>query len=405
MVIFMKRIIFHIDVNNAFLSWSALDLLNHGSKIDIRNTYAVIGGDEKARRGIVLAKSNLCKKLGIQTADTLYSARKKCPSLKIYPANYSFYKQKSDQLFKLIRSYSPDIEILSIDECFLDYTKVRKLYGDPVSFAYQLKDQIKKQLKFTVNIGIGENKLTAKMASDFEKPDKVHTLWEEEVPKKMFPLPVGNLYGVGKKSTEKLVRLQIKTIEDLAHADLNFLYKYFKNNAYSMIEAANGRNNEEVISDSADPKGISNSTTLAYDYTSFEEVRPILLSLSENVAYELHKQKKYAYVVAVQIKDNFFKTSSHQMTLTNAINTTKEIYEASLKLFQEFWDKTPIRLLGIRLDHLSEKPAYQVSLFEKPSEKKENKELENVIFDLKNKYGKEIIKVATPKKVEKKYLK
>ena len=176
----MKNIIFHIDVNNAFLSWSALDLLNQGFKYDIRNSYAVIGGDETKRRGIVLAKSNSAKKVGIVTGETLYSARKKCKVLKVYPPNYNFYQKKSKELFELLGKYTDDIEPFSIDECFLDYTKIKHFYGDEVKFAYKLKTEIKEKLGFTVNIGIANNKLCAKMASDFLKPDRVHTLYEEE---------------------------------------------------------------------------------------------------------------------------------------------------------------------------------------------------------------------------------
>lgn len=399
----MKEIIMHIDVNNAFLSWTAVDLLNKGSKYDIRGSYAVIGGDESKRRGIVVAKSIPCKKLGIKTAETLYSARKKCPALTVYPANYTFYKQMSDAMFTLISKYTPDIEILSIDECFIDYTKVRNLYGDPLSFAYKLKDEIEKTLGFTVNIGIGENKLCAKMASDFEKPNKVHTLFKEEVENKLWPLPVGELYGVGKRSTEKLHKLGIYTIFDLAHADENELYKYFKNNAHHFIESANGRNTSPVVSEKTEAKGISNSTTLEKDYTNTKDIYAVLLSLCENVVHALHKQNKYAMVVAVQMKDKFFKSFSHQKKMVNAVSTTEEVYAICKNLFKELWKGEPIRLLGVRLDQLIENPHYQVSLFEDVREVEGSKVLEETIFQLKEKYGKTIIKKGMDQKIHKKY--
>ena len=199
----MDRIIFHIDVNNAFLSWTAIDLLKRGYKYDIRNSYAVIGGDEKARSGIVLAKSMPAKKLGIYTSETLYSARKKCKVLKVYQPNYKFYSEMSKKLFELLKNYSPDIEIASIDECYMDYGKVKNIYGDPIEFAYKLKKEIKDILGFTVNIGIANNKLCAKMASDFSKPDKVHTLFETEIKEKMYPLKIDDLFGIGKKTAPK----------------------------------------------------------------------------------------------------------------------------------------------------------------------------------------------------------
>lgn len=401
----MERIIFHIDVNNAFLSWTAVDLLNKGSKYDIRNSYAVIGGDEDARRGIVVAKSTPCKKLGIKTADTLYSARRKCPALRVFKADYLLYKKMSNKLFNYIRNYSPDIEILSVDECFLDYTKVRNLYGDPIKFAYKLKDEIKEKLGFTVNIGIANNKLCAKMASDFEKPNKVHTLFENEIKDKMWPLDVGELYGVGKKSAEKLKKLKINTIYDLAHANHDILYKYFKNNAYKFIESAKGINNEEVVTEVREAKGISNSVTLEKDYTKIEDINKVLLAISENVVRNLHKEEKYANVVAVVIKDKFFKTSSHQLKLKNAVNTSKDVYEISKKLFKELWKGQPVRLIGIRLDNLTTTNNYQVSLFEDVKNVKKNENLEKAVINLKNKYGTNIIKKGsiTENNVTKKY--
>ena len=320
----------HIDVNNAFLSWTAVLYLKKGFKTDIRNTYAVIGGDEKARKGIVLAKSNPAKKRGVVTAESLYSAKRKCPNLKVYPPDYNFYKKMSDSMLNLIRKYSPDIEQMSIDECFLDYTPVKHLYGDEVEFAYRLKKEIYDTLGFTVNIGIGNNKLCAKMASDFSKPYKVHTLYEDEVSIKMWPLKVDELFGIGKKTAIKLHNLNINSIYDLAHTDYHFLYKYFKNQSRDMIDAALGKGSDVVISEASEPKGIGNETTLNRNIFSKEELEPYLLALSENVAIRLRKQKKYASVVVVTLKDRFFKRVSHQKKLVNATNLTEEIYKTAL---------------------------------------------------------------------------
>ena len=304
---FMKRIIMHIDVNNAFLSWTAVKMLKEGFKYDIRNSYAIIGGDEASRRGIVLAKSMPAKKMGVVTGETLYMARKKCPKLKSYPPDYKFYKMMSDSMFDLIRNYSPDIEQMSIDECFLDYTPVKKLYGDEVKFAYKLKKEIYDKLGFTVNVGIANNKLCAKMGSDFSKPYKVHTLFEEEVKSKMWPLKVDDLFGIGKKTAIKLHNLNINTIYDLAHADENKLYKYFKNQSKYMIDSAWGRGSDYVNSTPDDPKGIGNETTLNHNIFDKEELHSYLLALSENVCLRLRRQNKYAYVVVVTLKDRFLK--------------------------------------------------------------------------------------------------
>ena len=387
----MERIIMHIDVNNAFLSWTAIYLLNHGSKYDIRNSYAVIGGDEKSRRGIVLAKSMPAKKLGIKTGETLYSARKKCKVLKTYPMHYYFYQEMSHKLFELIKSYTPDIEIASIDECYLDYTKVKKLYGDELEFAKKLQKEIYDKLGFTVNIGIANNKLCAKMASDFEKPNKIHTLYMNEIEKKMWPLHVGELFGIGKKTTEKLLSLNINTIYDLAHSNVATLSKYFKNQSQAMINSANGIDESLVISEKYVPKGISNEITLKKDIDEKIELYDYLNELSEMVGIRLRKQKKYANVVAVILKDKYFKRRTHQKKLKNPIYTTEDIYRESKKVLDEMWDDSSVRLIGIRLDKLTDKLLIQPSLFEENKEKEKN-ELSIVVDQLKEKYGSNIIK-------------
>lgn len=396
----------HIDVNNAFLSWTAILYLKNGSKTDIRKTYAVIGGDEKARHGIVLAKSMPAKKKGVVTAETLFQAKKKCPNLKVYPPDYNFYKKMSDRMLDLIRSYSPDIEQMSIDECFLDYTPVKHLYGNEIDFAYKLKKEIYDKLGFTVNIGIGNNKLCAKMASDFSKPYKVHTLFENEIDKKMWPLKVDDLFGIGKKTAIKLHNLNINTIYDLAHADSSFLYKYFKNQAFDMIDSAKGKGSDLVVSEESQPKGIGNETTLNRNIFSKEELEPYLLALSENVAIRLRKQKKYASVVVVTLKDRFFRRFSHQKKLVNATNLTEEIYNTALDILSEMNIEDGIRLIGVRLDRLSDISLHQVSLFEDLKVREDSNELEKTVDELKEKYGFKIIKKASlvDSKVGKKYL-
>ena len=396
----MDRIIMHIDVNNAFLSWTAIDLLNKGYKYDIRKSYAVIGGDEDKRHGIVLAKSMPAKKLGIKTADTLYSAREKCRNLRVYPANFVFYQEMSNKLFKIISNYSPDIEVASIDECYLDYTQVRNLHGDPIEFAYKLKKEIYDKLGFTVNIGIANNKLCAKMASDFEKPYKVHTLFENEVKTKMWPLNVGELYGIGKMSVPKLLKLGIHTIGDLAHADSNKLYSYFKNQALLMIKAANGIDDSIVDSSIWIPKGIGNEFTLDKDLKNIDLAYQYLMRLSDKVARRLREQNKYAYVVVVVLKNINFKRKSHQIKLKNATNITSEIYEVSKKILDEMWDDEAIRLIGIRLDNLVEVKTHQVSLFDDEEQKKDDEVLDKLVDSLNSKFGDNIINKASLKNIK-----
>ena len=387
----MERIIMHIDVNNAFLSWTALYLLKNGSKYDIRNSYAVIGGSESTRSGIVLAKSTPAKRLGIVTGETLYSARKKCRVLKTYEPNFKFYNEMSNKMFNLISKYTPDIEIASVDECYLDYTKIKSMQGDQLEFARKLQKEIYDELGFTVNIGIANNKLCAKMASDFTKPYKIHTLYDNEVKEKMWPLEVGELFGIGKKTVPKLNQINIFTIKDLANSKPEDLYKYFKNQSESMINWANGIDNSPVISKPRIPKGIGNEITLDHDVTNINELYKYLLFLSEKVGQRIRKQNKYARVIVVILKDNNFKKYSHQKKLETPTNNNEEIYNMAKIILREIYDDEKIRLIGIRLDNLTDKKIKQVSIFDKIEEEKN---IDEVVDKLNNKY-KNIIKKAT----------
>ena len=391
-------IIMHIDVNNAFLSWTAIDLLNKGFKEDIRNTYAVIGGDESLRHGIVLAKSTPCKKLGIKTAMTLKDAKRICPSLKVFPPNYKLYSKMSNKLFELLSKYTNDIEVASIDECYLDYTPVLNLYGNEIEFAKKIQKEIYDTLGFTVNVGIANNKLCAKMASDFSKPNKIHTLYNFEIKDKMFPLDIIELFGVGKQTANKLIDLNIKTIGDLANSDVYYLSKYFKNQARVLIDMANGIDDSKVISETTSPKGISHEITLVKDISEIELLFPYLMELSEKVALRLRKEKKYTNTVCVIIKDNYFKRKTHQRKLKNATNITLEIYNVAKEILKEM-EISNVRLIGIRLDNLVTNKDYQTSLFESVEVRDNDEKFDSVIDSLKDKYGETIITKASLKGV------
>lgn len=390
----MNRIIFHIDVNNAFLSWTAIDLLNHGYKYDIRNSYAVIGGDESKRSGIVLAKSTSAKKAGIYTSETLYSARKKCKVLRVYPPNYKFYSEMSKKLFELLSKYSPDIEIASIDECYMDYGKVQNIYGEPISFAYKIQKEIFETLGFTVNIGIANNKLCAKMASDFSKPNKVHTLFNNEIQEKMYPLKIDELFGVGKKTAPKMHELGIHTIGDLAHYDPQKLYKYFKNQAFYYVNIAKGIDDSSVVSEVLKPDSISNELTLVKDVSAKIQLYEYLMALAEAVGVRLRKNNKYASVIAVIIKDRYFKRKMHQKKIINPTNITSEIYNISKQILDEMFTGDPVRLIGIRLDGLVDNAYFQTSLFDDNNKRENNAKIDEVVDELKSKYGYKIIKKA-----------
>ena len=385
----------HIDVNNAFLSWTAVDLLKKGYTVDIRNIEAVIGGDETKRHGIVLAKSPMAKKKGVKTADTIREAKRKCRNLKVFSPNHDLYHKESKKLFDLISNYTPDIEILSVDECFIDYTKVKKMYGDPIEFAYKLRNEINIKLGITVNIGIANNKLCAKMASDFEKPNKVHTLFMNEVEEKMYPLPIEELYGVGRSSSKKLRELGINKIEDLANADYTLLYKYFKNQTKKLINSAKGIDDGVVNVHKKEVEGISNSITTSHNLNTLEEIYEYMYPLVENVSAQLRYKNKYASQVGIVLKDKNFKVSSHQKKLDNPTSNTDTIYNTVKILVKELWNNEGIRLVGVSVGKLTIKLHHQISFFEDVNKVESNNELDKVIDKLKKTYGYNIINKAS----------
>ena len=313
------NIIFHIDVNNAFLSWSAVYLLKQGYKEDIRKIPSVIAGDESKRHGIVLAKSDISKKYGIKTAETLHSARMKCKNLQVFPPNRDYYLEISNKLYEYYLTYTPDVERYSIDECFLDLSNTSYLYDDILYLAYKIKDEIKEKYGFTVNIGIGNNKLCAKMAGDFSKPDKVHTLFLDEIKTKMWPLPIEDLLYIGKSSSNTLRKLNINTIGDLANYDPTILKKYFKNNTNFMIEYANGIDDSKVISKNGKNKSISLSETLEFDTNDSKFLKKKLLIMCEKIGANLRRENLYAKTIAITIKTNYFKSYSHQKKIISKI--------------------------------------------------------------------------------------
>ena len=383
----MERQILHVDVNNAFLSWLAVYKLQNGETADIREQVSVIGGDETKRSGIVLAKSPKAKQFGIVTGETLYSARQKCRNLQVYQGNFKVYREYSDKLYNLLLEYTDKIERFSIDECFLDMTNY--LMKDTLlNKAKEINRRVKEELGFTVNVGVANNKLLAKMASDFTKPDKVHTLFKEEIQSKMWKLPVSELFMIGKKTVPKLYNMKIRTIGDLANSDEDMLIKKFGKHGKMMWEYANGIDNSEVQYIEEKPKSIGNSTTLAIDVNDIEKLEEVLLALTEQVTYRLRKEKMVAKVVNVQLRTKDFQDFSHQAKLESSTSSTKEILNKAKILLNEMY-KTGmfIRLIGVRVDGLVSENEMQLSLFGDSESSEKQKKLDSVIDTLNEKYG------------------
>jgi DNA polymerase-4 len=382
-----NRIVFHIDVNSAFLSWSAVHYLSKGESIDLREIPSIVGGDETKRHGIVLAKSISAKKYGIETGEPIVKAKKKCADILVVHPSFPVYSKYSKAMFKLLEGYTPILQKFSIDECFLDLTGEEQY----LELAYIIKERIKKELGFTVNIGISNNKLLAKMASDFEKPDKIHTLFPHEIKDKMWPLPVENLFMVGKATLPKLNGINIYTIGDLANYDLIFLKYKFKNYGELLWNYANGIDNsklETVKKESV--KSIGNSTTLTYDVTNREDAHKVIISLCENTSMKLRGNKFLCGVIAVSIKNSSFQVYSKQKKMSEPTDCTNTIIKYSYELFDKLWKGEPIRLLGVTLGELCKEGIKQLSLFDdKNYEKKlqKNRSLDKTIDNIKNKYG------------------
>lgn len=387
----MEQIIFHIDVNSAFLSWTALERLSQGDTVDLRLIPSIIGGDISRRHGVVLAKSIPAKSYGIVTGEPVINAVRKCPNLIMASPDHSMYEKRSAALMQYLHSICPDLEQASIDECYMNFTTVAHLFPSPLEAATKIKDEIYEKFGFTVNIGISDKKVLAKMASDFKKPNLVHTLFSHEIQKKLWPLPITSLFMCGHSSVDTLKKLEILTIGDLAKSNPEIITAHLKSHGVLLWQYANGIDDSEIISEPVKRKGVGNSTTLSHDVTEREEAAKILLALAESVSRSLRESKESAGLVCTEIKYSSFKSVSHQTTLDIPSSSTDVIYRTALSLFDALWDRSPIRLLGLRTSKLvSDDEPVQLSLFdivqETPKTEKQKK-LDAALDSIRTKYG------------------
>jgi DNA polymerase-4 len=392
----MERVIFHIDVNSAFLSWEAVYRLRHlGGTLDLRSIPSAVGGDMAKRHGIILAKSLPAKRYKISTGEAVTDALRKCPTLTLVPPNHALYEQSSRAFMELLGEYTDRVEPYSIDEAFCDMTGTEALFGSPVVAATAIKDRIYHELGFTVNVGISHNKLLAKMASDFEKPNKVHTLFPHEIETKLWPLPVSDLFFVGHATEKKLHDLGILTIGDLAHTDPEILRAHLKKHGEVIWDFAWGRDVSLVETSPAAAKGYGNSITISFDVTDPSTAKLVLLSLSENVAARLRKDKVKVEQVGISIRNFEFANTSHQKQLPNPTSLTAEIHRAACELFDELWDGTPIRLLGVHSGRISDQPdVRQLSLFDHTDYERLEK-LDHTVDQIRERFGNDAIMRAS----------
>ncbi|WP_051538259.1 Y-family DNA polymerase [Butyrivibrio proteoclasticus] len=378
-------IIFHVDVNSAFLSWSAVKKLkDEPGSVDLRTIPSAVGGDVKSRHGIITAKSIPAKKYGIVTGEPVVKALQKCPKLVMVPGDFATYREYSHAFIDILKKYSPTIQQVSIDEAYVDMSGTRSVYQDsetdglpfPLNVAMLIKNEVRDTLGFTVNIGISCNKLLAKMASDFKKPDMIHTLFPEQIESKMWPLPIGDLYGCGKQTAARLNSIGIKTIGDAANCDVTMLLAILGENAGSYIyTSANGIGSTNVSGYYEDAKSYSNETTLKTDLTADNydsDIDSVLKWLSESVSNRLKKDNVYGKTVTVSVKTGNFKRHSAQMQLDNSINDQASLYNAARKLSDKlllgddglFVRGESVRLVGVGVSKLDDGSYRQLSLFD-----------------------------------------
>ena len=382
-----ERLIFHVDVNSAFLSWEAARRVKEGLP-DLREIPSCIGGDPKSRLGIVVAKSIPAKKYGVTTGEPVALALRKCPDLVCVPGDFALFDRCSRAFKKICASYAPVMESFSIGEVFLDMSGTHLIYPDPVAVAHEIKDKIRDELGFTVNVGIGTNKLLAKMASDFEKPDKVHTLFPSELPEKMWPLPVRDLLFLGKASEQKLLRAGIKSIGDMSKSDEAEIRQLLGDkNGRQLYRYANGIDDSPVRSEREEAKGYSAETTVEEDIVTYEQALSLLLAQCDVVAARMRRDGKKCSCVAVTYRTLDFKTRSHQKNFEDPTDVTEEIFAQVKKLLYECWKCEPLRLIGVALTDLTSDEFRQMSLFENTEDREKQKKVDETIDDIRRRFG------------------
>ena len=355
---------------------------------DLREIPSCIGGDPKSRRGIVVAKSIPAKKYGVTTGEPVSMALRKCPELVCVPGDFALFETCSRAFKKICASYAPVMESFSIDEVFLDMSGTQKIYPDPVKLACEIKDRIREELGFTVNIGIGTNKLLAKMASDFEKPDKVHTLFPAEIPTKMWPLPVRDLLFLGKASEQKLIKAGIKTIGEMARYPETEIQRLLgEKTGHQLYEYANGRDDSPVRGEREEAKGYSAETTTEEDIVTYEQAFSLLLAQCDVVAARMRKDGKKCSCVSVTYRMLDFRTRSHQKKLGNPTDVTEEIFVQVKNLLYECWQCQPLRLIGVALTDLTSDDFRQMSLFESTENHEKQKKVDGVVDDIRKRFG------------------
>lgn len=388
-----KKIFFHIDVNSAYLSWESAHRKKEGLEtVDLRDIPSAITGDPSRRSGIVLAKSTSAKQFGVKTGEPIQIARRKCPQLYTVAANFDLYIEYSNMLMNLLKEYSPNLYQYSIDEAFLDMTGTTRLYGNPIYCANNIREHVKRELGFTINVGIGNTMATAKMAGEFSKPDKTHTLFEHEIKTKLWNMPIEHLFFVGKKSSKKLRNIGIETIGDLAILDKNLVIKKLKSYGEIIHNHANGLDGYVFLREKTKNKSIGNSTTTGFDICDYDIADAILLSLCETVCARLRKRELKTDVVSIELVDIDFKRYQKQKRLIRKTNNVSDIHQCAYDLLNEIWNMVPLRHMGVSTSNVQKDVENQISFISQTYSKEQK--LYCALDEIRDKYGSDSIKRA-----------
>ena len=386
------RTILHCDCNAFYASVECVQ------RPELKCVPMAVGGDQESRHGIILAKNELAKKFNIQTAETIWQAKQKCPELVVVPPRHDLYAEYSRAVNKIYGEYTEQVEKFGIDESYLDVTNSRMLFGDGETIANTLRERIKRETGLTISVGVSFNKVFAKLGSDYKKPDAVTVISRENYQEVVYPLPVNTLLFVGKSTEQALAKMYIQTIGELAAADEDMLTKKLGKAGAVLHKYACGEDDEPVRSvyEREEVKSVGNSITFRRNLVGEDEIKAGIRALAGSVAARLRRHGLKCATVQVTIKNPDFKSISRQKPLMSPSFLEREICQAAVEIVRENWNmKMPVRMLSVTGLNLREAgQARQLSLFDNDEDNKKQEQLEKTIDSLREKFGSDSIKAG-----------
>ena len=387
-----ERVILHCDLNNFFASVAAI------GKPELQEVPMAVCGSIEERHGIVLAKNYPAKAAGIQTAMTVVEAMRLCPQLICVPPDYHAYMEYSRKVQEIYAKYTDQIEPFGIDECWLDVTGSQRLFGDGQEIAHRLRGEVKRSFDLTISVGVSFCKVMAKLGSDIKKPDAVTPIERCDLPTKVWPLPVGDLFGIGRHTREKLHNLGIYTIGQLANTNPDLLKSIFGKNGIQMWQFANGKEYSPVRKwgESDPPKSVSRSTTCKADLTTASQVRQVLVGLAEQVSADLRRHGFYAGKIGLVFRDKNLAWCNRQTALALPTRLVKPMVDTAMELLSEHWSGAPLRSVGIGASNLiPQTTPLQTGLFFDMASMERKERLEAEVDHLRDVMGRNAISRAS----------